>query len=133
MIPPMPRVSPIVCLRPYLFGISKSVNGAGSVAADLEHGEHEVGAVEGAGAIGGGLDGGGGSELPGDAATHDVGCVEALGVDVVEDDGGVSQLGEAQDVAEQLLRKDSAAGADERDLGHSASPTTPWHFEDARD
>ena len=74
MMPPMPSVSAMVWRRPYFLGISKSIDRAGLVAADLDHADGVVGAVEGRAAVGGGLDGAGGapscSALP---VRHDLG------------------------------------------------------------
>ena len=67
--------------------------------------------------------------LAGDVARHRLGGLEPVGVDVVQRDLDVAQRGQREDVAEQVLREDDAAGADERDPRHplfapSVSPLT---------
>jgi hypothetical protein len=48
---------------------------------------------------------------------------QPLRVDVHERERRVvAQLGEAQDVADEVAREDGRAGADERDLGHQVLP-----------
>src|SRR2546430_16336612 len=51
-----------------------------------------------------------------DVTRHRLGGREPVRVDVVQRDLDVVELGEEEDVAEQVLREDDAAGADERDL-----------------
>jgi hypothetical protein len=50
----------------------------------------------------------------------DLGGAQAHRVDVEEADRGILQLRVAQDVAEQVLGKDRAAGADKADFGHKS-------------
>jgi hypothetical protein len=88
------------------------------IAADLEHGDDVVRPVEGAAAVGGGLEGRSrlqrGRHPPGD----DLRRAQPLGVDVVQADRRTAQFGKAEDVTQQILGEDGAAGTDERDLGH---------------
>jgi len=44
--------------------------------------------------------------------------VQTFLINVVQTDGNVSQLGEAQDVNEQALGENGASGSDEGDFGH---------------
>ena len=77
MMPPMPRVSAMVWRRPNFFGTSKSVIGAGLVAADLEGDDDEVGAVEGGALVAEGPDRGGDAEGLGELADDDLGLRRA--------------------------------------------------------
>ena len=120
MIPPMPSVSAIVWRRPNCFGTSKSMTVARLVAADLDHVDRVVGAVERGAPIGGRGDlrlGASSASATRRATSSDV--VEPFGVDVEQRDLGVRELLVAEDVAEQVAREHRAARADERDLGHA--------------
>jgi len=44
---------------------------------------------------------------------------QAVGVSIVQADGAAGQLGKAENVSQQVLGKDGAAGADEGYSGHS--------------
>src|SRR6185437_7240909 len=64
------------------------------------------------------LEGGPRAELPVRPPRHRLGGLEPLGVDVVEGDRGVGELGEGEQVAEQVARELDAARADECDACH---------------
>jgi hypothetical protein len=51
-------------------------------------------------------------------ARHHAGGLEPLLVDVVQRDLDLAQLGEIEDVGQEVLEEDGAAGADHRDLDH---------------
>ena len=74
-------------------------------AADQDHDDHVVGALKGLPPVGGGLDAGREVALAQDALSDASGVVQALGVDVHEGEGGLSQLGEGKDVGHQPLRE----------------------------
>ena len=83
MMPPMPSVSAMVWRRPYCFGISKSITVARLVAADLDHADGVVGAVERRAAVGGRLDRRRWrAERVGHPAGDDLRGAQPLGVDV---------------------------------------------------
>ena len=67
------------------------------------------------------LDDGLATELIGDPASHHPGGFEAFGVNVMQSDGGPAKLQELQDICEQVLGEDDAAGADESDPGYVES------------
>nr|BFF17404.1 hypothetical protein GCM10025730_09250 [Promicromonospora thailandica] len=96
----------------------------GGHAAHLDHVDHEVGAVEGRAAVGRRDDGRPPAELPVHLAGRRLGDRQPLGVDVVEHETRVHQLGEAQDVGDELPGEDDAPGADERDADHADDH--PW-------
>ena len=50
---------------------------------------------------------------------HPFSLAQALGVNIVQADGAAGQLGKAENVSQQVLGKDGAAGADEGYFGHS--------------
>jgi hypothetical protein len=53
----------------------------------------------------------------------DLGRAQALGVDVHQRElRVVTQLGEAEDVADEVAREDSGAGSDEGDFRHQVLP-----------
>src|SRR5205823_1065976 len=89
------------------------------VAADLDHVDRVVGAVERGAAIGRRPDLGRRSERVGDPTGYQLRRLEALGVDVEERDLRLGELLEAEDVAEQVAGEDRAARADERNLRHA--------------
>jgi hypothetical protein len=60
-----------------------------------------------------------GAEGLGQPVRHDVRDAQALGVDVVQPDVAVRQLGKAEYIAQQVAGEDSAAGAKKRDDGHA--------------
>lgn len=97
--------------------------GAGAVAADLEGGDDEIGAVECGAALAGRRDPGGGAEAgregPGDGGAFG----EARGVDVHQRDLGRGEGGAQQRVADKVLHEDGRAGPDEGDLGHLTAPS----------
>ena len=86
------------------------------MAADLHHVDDVVGLVECGAAVGVRRDPRRRPSLARDVACHRFGSGEPVGVDVVERDLDAVQLGKLEDVAEQVLREDDAARADERDL-----------------
>ena len=87
-------------------------------AADQHHVDDEVGAGERGAAAGMLLDAASGAELLRGPACHHAGGLEAFGVDVVQRDDNVAQLGIIEDVRQQVPGEDHAAGADHRDPGH---------------
>ena len=91
------------------------VDQRGPVAPDLDHVEHVVGPLERRAPIEVRADRRRGATLAGDARRHRLGGREPIRVDVVERDLGLAELGVLEDVPEQVLREDDAAGADERD------------------
>jgi hypothetical protein len=70
-----------------------------------------------------GLHGGARNEPFGEPAGRDLRRAQALGVDVHQRERRAGELGEAQDVPDQVAREDRRPGADERDLGHHFLPT----------
>ena len=94
------------------------------VAADLDHVDRVVGAVERGAPVGGRDDLGGRVERVGDPPGDELRRREPLGVDVEQRDLGAGELLVAEDVAEQVAGEHRAAGADERDLGHGSEATT---------
>ena len=117
MMPPMPSVSAMVWRRPNFFGISKSMTVHGLVAADLDHGDDVVGAVERLLAVARRLDLRRGAERRLDAVGDLLRDAQPLRVDVEERDARPGERRIGEDVAEQVLGEDRAAGADEGDLG----------------
>jgi len=95
---------------------------AGPVAADLEHADDVVGAVQGAAAIRGGLDRGGRVEGFRHLVPDDLRRMQAVRVNVEQGNGRLRQLREAQDVAHQVLGKDRAACTNKGDLRHTVTP-----------
>ena len=87
------------------------VEQGGRVAADLDHVDHVIGAGEGAATVEVGLDPRRGPERAGRVAGHRLAHRQTLRVDVVQRDLGVVQLGEREDVAEQVLRELDTARA----------------------
>src|SRR5207244_319784 len=81
------------------------------VAADLDHVQHEVRAVDRLAPVEVRGDPRRGAALRGDVAGHRLGGREPVGVDVVERDLDVVQLGEVEEVSEQVARELDAAGA----------------------
>jgi len=110
-------------LEAVAFGDLEVADRARPVARHLDHAQHVVGAVERALAVGGGGDRGSCPDGLGDPPGDDVGEVEPRGVDVEQPDVALGQGGGAEDVAEQVLGEDGAAGADEGDggVGHRGS------------
>ncbi len=96
-------------------------DGARLVPADLEHADGVVRAVEGCAPVEGGFDGGVGVQRFRDFVRDDLGRAQAFRVDVVQADGGVAEFGEAEDVADKVLREDGASGTEEDDFGHCLS------------
>ena len=94
-------------------------DGARLVAADLDHVDRVVGAVERGAPVGGGDDLGRRVERVGDPAGDELRRREPFGVDVEQRDLRLGELLVAEDVAEQVAREHGAARADERDLGHA--------------
>ena len=95
-------------------------DGARLVAADLDHVDRVVGAVERGAAVGGRRRSSARRvERVGDAAGDELRRLEPFGVDVEQRDLGVGELLVSEDVAEQVAREHRAARADERDLGHA--------------
>ena len=88
------------------------------VAADLDAVDHVVGAVERLAAVERGGDLRLRAERLGDSVREQLCGLEPLRVDVVQRDLARGELGEREDVAEQVAGELDAARADERDLGH---------------
>ncbi len=105
-----------------LFGDLEVDNRARFVAAYLEHADGVVGPVQGAAAISGGFDARLRAEKVRDLVGHDLGGAQPHGVDVEEADFRILQLRKAEDVAQQVLGKDCAAGADKGDFWHGKIP-----------
>jgi hypothetical protein len=103
-------------------GRDLEVDAGGRVHADLDRVDHEVGAVEGGPPV----------ERRDHRRTHPVGVGDAARerggggeprrIDVVQDDAGAGQLGEAEDVGQQLAGEDDAARAEENDGGQRNCP-----------
>ena len=99
-------------------GRDLEVEQGGRVAADLDHVDHVVGAVERAAAVEMGLDARLCAERRGGVAGHRLGDREPLGIDVVKRDLAVAQLGEREDVAQQVLGELDASRTHEDDSWH---------------
>ena len=98
-------------------------DGRRPVAADLERRDDVVGAVERRAPVERGLDGRRGAVCLGQPARDDLRCPQPLGVDVHEREGRrVAQLGQAQDVADEVAREHRGARSDEGDLRHQILP-----------
>jgi hypothetical protein len=80
--------------------------------------DDEIGTLDRGAAIGMLLDHGVGVELPRGPARHHAGGLEPLLVDVVQRDLDLAQLGEIEDVGQEVLEENRAARADHRDLDH---------------
>ena len=104
--------------QPVALGYFEVDHGGRLVAADLDHADGVVCAVQCRAPVGGRLDGRGCLQRLGDLARHDLGGVQPLRVDVEQADRGAGQFGEAEDVAQQVLGKHRTAGADEGDFWH---------------
>ena len=89
------------------------------VAADLHHQDDEIRALQRLPAVGRRLDPRPGQlERFADALGDDLRGLEPLVVDVEQGDGQVGQTGACQHIAEDVLGKNRAAGADKANLGH---------------
>ena len=122
-MPPIPSVSAIVW-RSAVARRDLEVEQRRRVAADLDHVDHVVGAVERRAAVEVRGDRRRGAARPRDVARHRLGGREPVRVDVVERDLDAVQRGEGEDVAEEVLREDDAAGTDERDPRHATPSST---------
>ena len=91
----------------------------GLEASHLDLVDDEVGAVERGPAIQRGADAQVGAGGLVDQVRDPLGGVQALGVDVVQRDRRVGQLGELDEVREQDLGEFDAAGADQHDVRHA--------------
>ena len=94
------------------------VEQGGRVAADLDHVDHVVGAVQRPAAVEMGLDARLGAEHAGRVAGHRLGDGQPVGVDVVKRDLAVAQLGEREDVSQQVLGELDASRTHEDDSWH---------------
>ena len=92
------------------------------VHSDLDHDDDEVRAFKGGAPVQVLLDLGFGLELTRGPAGHHSRGLEALRVYVVQRDRSTPQVGELEDVGQQVLGELDATGADERYLGHKL----PW-------
>ena len=116
MMPPMPSVSAMVWRRPYFLRNVEIRDGARLVAADLDHADGVVGAVERLLAVARRLDRSGGVKRRLDPVGDFLRNAQPLRVDVEERDARPGERRIGEDVAEQVLGEDRAAGADEGDL-----------------
>ena len=88
------------------------------VHADLDHIDDEVAALQRAATVEMFLDDCIGAELLRRPARHHAAGLEPLGIDVVQRDHHAPELGEIQDVCQQVLDEDGAARAHHGDLDH---------------
>ena len=95
------------------------------VAADLDHVEDVVGALEGRAPVEVRADPGRGAAHTRDVGGHRLCGGEPVRVDVVQRDLDAAQLRALEDVAEQVLREDDAPGADEGDARGAHSLLAP--------
>jgi hypothetical protein len=93
-------------------------DGAGLVARHLDHDDDEVGARERLAPVGRRGDDGRDGERVGDLLRDDARRPEPLLVDVVKRDLAICEDIVEQDVADEVLHEDRAAGADQRDFRH---------------
>ena len=100
-IPPTPRVSPIVCRRPNRAGTSKSVRVAACPPTWTTL-TTKSRARQGGAPVRVDADLWGGADLGGHPGAQRLGGREPLGVDVVQPQRAVAQLGHREDVDEQL-------------------------------
>ena len=92
------------------------------VAADLNHIDRVVRAVERGAAIGRRGDARRRPDRRGDAMRDDLRDAQPLGINIHQRDLAPGQFGVREDIAEQILREDDAPRADHRDLRHCAPP-----------
>jgi hypothetical protein len=109
-------------LQEAVLGGDLEVEAGGGDAADLHHVDHEVGAGQGRAPVEGGGERDRGTEPLGDLPRGALGDGQPLLVDVVEAQIEIAQLGEADEVGEELTGEHDAPGADERDGGHGSDP-----------
>ena len=108
-------------------------DGRGPVAADLERRHDVVGPVERGAPVGRRLDLRPGPVRLHEAARHELGGAQALGVDVHQRERRrVGELGEAEDVADEVAGEHRRAGADEGDPRHGHASRVCWMRERAR-
>ena len=101
-------------------------DGAGLVAADLDGADNIAGAADGFALVEGGLDAGLDLEGVDHAVGHDLGDLEAVGIDVLQAEGGAGELGELEDVAEEVFGENDGAGADEGNLEGHGTKSRDW-------
>ena len=131
MMPPMPSVSAMVCRRPVFLGYLEIDNRGRLVAADLDHTDHIIRAVQGRAPVGGDFHFRFVAEGIDNMARDLLRLLETLGVNIHQADRGIRQLGVAPDIAHQILGEYRAAGADEGYFGH-ASPFRELTFKSPR-
>ena len=110
-----------------LLGNLEVGDGGGPVSTDLEHPDSVIRAVQRGAPVEGGFDGGMHIQRLGHFVRDDLRRAQALRVDVVQADGDAGEFGEAEDVAEQILREDGASSAEEGDFGHEVPPRVNLH------
>ena len=119
-MPPMPSVSAIVWRSPKL-GRDLEVAHGGRVHADLDRVDDEVGAVQRGPPVEAGGDRRGGAELVGGAPGDRLGRLQPLGVDVVQRQRDVAQLGEADRMSASSSRVNTTLPAPRKAIsGHGA-------------
>jgi hypothetical protein len=94
------------------------IESIGIETANLEGDDNMRCAVQGTAAVGRGLDPGRIAMVIDQLAGGAGGALQPVGVDIHQGDGGVAQLGEAQQISHQAERKNVAAGANDCDLRH---------------
>ncbi len=100
------------------FGDLEIGDRGGLVTADLDHVDGVISAVEGGAAVGCRFDGRVHAQRPSDFAGDDFDGVQPVGIDIVQSDGRIAQLSEAEDVNQQVFGEDNATCADEGDFWH---------------
>ena len=124
-MPPMPQGIGDGLTEAVLFGHLKVDDGTGVVEADLDGVHHEVCAAQGILAVGN-------AQILGDLGAalvdvlieevdHDIGLLQAIGVDVVEGEFKVAEGIGAHGVADDVLGKYGAACTHECDLSHDVT------------
>jgi hypothetical protein len=91
------------------------------VATDLKHRDSIVSTGQGGAAVQGSLDHRLDTQPGRQPLSHCQRAAQPLGIDIVQADGGIGQFRIAQDVAQQVLGEDRAAGADAGDFGHGGA------------